>query len=424
MNTYKIKNYCISNNKIGSGAFSTIHTATKIGSNTIYAVKKIDIYKYKDTDKESYKREFSILRKLDHKNIIKLHDIIIDNASHNLFLVLDYHRYGDFSKFLNKRSLKEKFAKKYMFQLRDGLQYLFSKNIIHRDLKPQNILVDDNQNLIITDFGLAKHFKRNEMLETICGSPLYMAPEIMMKKPYTIESDLWSIGVILYQMIYAKLPFYSNSLIGLITEIKKNNIIYSSQYDISDTCTDLISSLLISNPNNRLHWEEFFNHKWFETNELLENQNNLMEISLSNYSYMNRQVTNESQFNSFIYKSIKYKGNGKAKAKSKCEDKKEVSFELNFEDTDELDMDNTDELYLDNSDELYLNNTDVANSNEISKTISLPINIKNTYIVVNKNIKLPRSEPKEPSSASDSFKEYLSHSIEFVKNSYEYICQS
>ena len=85
-------------------------------------------------------------------------------------------------------------------------------------------------------------------------------------------------------------------------------------------------------------------------------------------------------------------------------------------------MENTDELYLDNSDDMYNNGLD--NSNEISRTISLPINIKNTYIVVNKNIKLPRSEPKKTSSASDSFKEYLSHSIEFVKNSYEYICQS
>jgi len=418
MNTYTIKNYCISNNKIGSGAFSTIHTATKPGTDTIYAVKKIDIYKYKDTNKESYKREFSILRKLDHKNIIKLHDIIIDNTTHNLFLVLDYHRYGDFSKFLNKRSLKEKYAKKYMFQLRDGLKYLFSKNIIHRDLKPQNILVDDNQNLIITDFGLAKHFKSNEMLETICGSPIYMAPEIMIKKPYTIESDLWSIGIILYQMIYAKVPFYSNSLIGLMAEIKKNNIIYISPYNISVTCIDLISSLLISNPTNRLHWEEFFNHKWFESNELLEKQNNLMEISLSNYSYMNRQITSESQFNSFIYKSIKYKST----TEENYEDKKDVSFELNLEDPDDMDMENTDELYLDNSDDMYNNGLD--NSNEISRTISLPINIKNTYIVVNKNIKLPRSEPKKPSSASDSFKEYLSHSIEFVKNSYEYICQS
>lgn len=230
-------------------------------------------------------------------------------------------------------------------------------------------------------------------------------------------------------MIYATVPFYANSLIGLMAEIKKNSIIYISPYDISRTCIDLISSLLISNPINRLHWEEFFNHKWFGSNELLEKQNNLMEISLSNYSYMNRQITTESQFNSFIYKSIKYKSNNE----DKCQDKNDVSFELNFEDQDDLDMENTDELYLDNSDDMYnndLDNTDdmynngLDNINEISKTVSLPINIKNKYIVVNKNIKLPRSEPKKTSSASDSFKEYLSHSIEFVKNSYEYICHS
>ena len=121
-----------------------------------------------------------------------------------MYLVLDYYKNGDLYKFLNNRSLKEKFAKKYMFQLRDGIQYLFSKNIIHRDLKPQNILIDDNHNLIITDFGLAKHFHNDEMMETMCGSPLYMAPEIMKRKLFNtigfmvirsnfISNALWKI---------------------------------------------------------------------------------------------------------------------------------------------------------------------------------------------------------------------------------------
>ena len=401
MNSYKIKDYCVEHNKIGAGAFSTIHKAQKEGNDKIYAVKKIDIFKYKN-NKETYKTEFSLLRKLDHKNIIKLHDILIDTKNQNLFLVLDYYKNGDLSKFLNNRSLKEKYAKNYMFQLRDGLQYLLSKNIIHRDLKPQNLLLDDNKNLIITDFGLAKHFKSNEMLETVCGSPLYMAPEILAKKNYTVRSDLWSVGIILYQMIYGKLPYLSINIIGLLKEHKSKKLDYDSPYELSNQCINLIKNLLIVDPQKRFNWDNFFNNEWFNTNEVLENQNKLMEISLSNYSKMVNNHESESQFNSFIYKSIQEKNNN--------------SFELYLNDIESSETSQSESETIDTFIE--------PESNQISKTVSLPINIKNTYIVVNKHVRLPNSAPLNNQSLSESFKEYLSHSIEFVKNSYEYLCQS
>ena len=401
MNSYKIKDYCVEHNKIGAGAFSTIHKAQKEGDNKIYAIKKIDIYKYKN-NKETYKAEFSLLRKLDHKNIIKLHDIIIDKKNQNLFLVLDYYKNGDFAKFLNNRSLKEKYAKNYMFQLRDGLQYLFSKNIIHRDLKPQNLLLSENKTLIITDFGLAKHFKNNEMLETVCGSPLYLAPEIIAKKNYSIQSDLWSVGIILYQMIFGKVPYLSNNIMGLIKQHKNKNLSYQSCYEISIQCINLIKNLLIIDAEKRFNWDNFFNNEWFNTNEVLENQNKLMEISLSNYSTMINNYESESQFNSFIYKSIQEKNNN--------------SFELFLNDIESSETSQSESETIDTFIE--------PDSNQISKTVSLPINIKNTYIVVNKHVRLPNSAPLNNQSLSESFKEYLSHSIEFVKNSYEYLYQS
>jgi len=414
MDSYKVKDYTLFPKKIGVGAFSSIHKATKKDSEKIYAIKKIDIYKYKNSTRETYKREFSLLRKLDHKNIIKLHDIIIDKNAYNMYLVLDYYKNGDLSVFLNNRSLKEKFAKKYMFQLRDGIQYLFSKNIIHRDLKPQNILLDDNFNLIITDFGLAKHFQTNEMLETLCGSPLYMAPEIMKKENYSIQSDLWSLGVILYQMLYGKLPYFSRSIILLNKEINTKSVKYDSIYKISDDCIDLIRSMLVKDPKDRISWDAFFNNKWFSNDELLVHQNNLMEISISNYSFMkNNMSSNESQFNSFIYKSIKNK--------DKIEDSFDIEIDINDDDADDAEGEN-DADYL-SCDEDDLDVEIEPNLQELSKTVSLPINIKNTYVVVNKNIALPNSEHNEK-SISDSFREYLSQSIEFVKNSYEYLSHS
>ena len=426
MDTYQIKDYCVEHKKIGAGAFSTIHKAYhKENVTRIYAIKKIDIYKTKKTNKEAYKREFSLLRKIQHKNIIKLHDIIIDNHQQNLFLVLDYYKNGDLAKFLNGRSLKEKYCKKYLFQLRDGLEYLFSKNIIHRDLKPQNLLLDDNYNLIITDFGLAKSYDPNEMLETICGSPLFMAPEIIKKKPYSIKSDLWSVGVIMYQILYAKLPYFSKNIIKLIAEINRKSVSYESPFQVSDDCIRLMKGLLIKEPKDRIGWSEFFNHTWFSYDELMNDQNNLMEISVSDFSMAAKQMKQESQFNSFIYKSIQ----------KPSKNEEEEPFELEMNDSDPIenkqDYENQEDKD-DEDDEDYMSCSEVElGENELSRTVSLPINIKNKYVVVNRNIPIqyqnqyPNSDSQlYRKTISESFREYLSHSIEFVKNSYEYLSQS
>ena len=107
-----------------------------------------------------------------------------------------------FFKILNNKPLKEKHAHRFLFQIASGLKYLYSKKIVHRDLKPQNILVAKNYQLKISDFGFAK-FQKSNLSETICGSPLYMAPEILTYKKYTDKADLWSVGIILYEMLCA-----------------------------------------------------------------------------------------------------------------------------------------------------------------------------------------------------------------------------
>ena len=107
-------------------------------------------------------------------------------------------------------------------------------------------------------------------------------------------------------MLYGRLPYFSKSIILLNKEINTKTVNYNSSYKISKDCVDLIKSMLIKNPKERISWNKFFNHIWFSNDELLNHQNNLMEISVSNFSFMRNNVSsNESQFNSFIYKSIK-----------------------------------------------------------------------------------------------------------------------
>ena len=114
------------------------------------------------------------MKKLNHKNIIRLHEVFFDNDEKNIYLVIDYYSKGDLSKFLGGKALKEKYAKKYMRQLTNGLKYLYEKQILHRDLKPQNILVTDGGDIVITDFGFARYTDNENMLNTLCGSPMYM----------------------------------------------------------------------------------------------------------------------------------------------------------------------------------------------------------------------------------------------------------
>ena len=140
-----------------------------------------------------------------------------------------------------------------MFQLRDGLEYLISCKIIHRDLKPQNLLIDDNYILKITDFGLARYFNNDNMISTICGSPMYMAPEILKKKRYTIKSDLWSVGIILYQILYGHPPFKASNIVTLVKNINEQSINYNSYYKISVDCINLVDKLKVSpSGKNRL----------------------------------------------------------------------------------------------------------------------------------------------------------------------------
>ena len=269
MTQFILGDYIFNKKRIGKGAFSTIYKAEHKYNKKIVAIKEIPFDNLGKV-KESIKTEFMIIKNMDNKNIIKLHDVFFDNINKNIYIVLDYHQKGDMSNFLNGKPLREIYAKKYMRQLSNGLEYLFNNKILHRDLKLQNLLISDDLNLIITDFGFARYFDNDNMLYTVCGSPLYMAPEILLKKKYNNKSDLWSVGIIFFEFLTGIKPFNAKNMIDLISIIKTQKIIIPYKYKsiLSDNCTSLLINLLKKNPNDRIEWHDFFNHIWFSTNEI------------------------------------------------------------------------------------------------------------------------------------------------------------
>lgn len=252
---------------LGKGSFSKVYRGYIQRLNPV-AIKKIRIDKIQK-NKPYLESEIKIMRNLNHKNIVNLIDVIWKD--NQIYLVLEDCGGGDLKEFLTRkgsRPMIEKYVQFYMKQLAEGLRYLRSKNIIHRDLKPQNLLLtSDYETLKISDFGFAKVVGSETLAETLCGSPLYMAPEIMNpeSKQYTSKADLWSVGIIMYEMLYACYPYKKvGNVFDLIQKIKKYPIEYPLSPKITEKCMNLLKGLLRKDPKVRIDWNDFFDHPWFE----------------------------------------------------------------------------------------------------------------------------------------------------------------
>jgi len=408
--SFEVKDYLIYKKKIGKGAFSTIYKGYHKNTKLKVAVKEITL----DTlnkHKKIFKRESEILMKLRHPNIIHLYDTIIDETNENVYLVMDYYSRGDFSKFLKNRPLKEKYAIKYLKQLSEGLKYLLSNNIIHRDLKPQNILVSDIGDIKITDFGFARYFDNDIMIQTICGSPLYMAPEIMKSQKYDYKSDLWSVGVIFYEMLVGKTPFKSKNIYELIRKIENDKVIIPPKIKLSISCKNLLFNLLKKDPDDRISWEDFFDHPLIKNVDFNERENNLMEISnLGSLPSLPPPI--EKKFND----SYSLYDNNRREEESQTD----ISLNFNFDLEESEDEEN--DIFFDSYESF---DAIERNFNKISleetyfkNTASIQRDMKNSllrdFIVIH-----PKAQSQKNMSAS--FKNYLNNSLYFFKESYNYI---
>ncbi|KFK35382.1 hypothetical protein AALP_AA5G278000 [Arabis alpina] len=255
--------------KIGFGSFAVVWLAKHRSSGLEVAVKEIDKKLLSPKVRDNLLKEISILSTIDHPNIIRFYEAI--ETGDKIFLVLEYCSGGDLAGYINRHGkVQEAVAKHFMKQLALGLQVLEEKHFIHRDLKPQNLLLSSKEVtplLKIGDFGFARSLTPESMAETFCGSPLYMAPEIIRNQKYDAKADLWSAGAILFQLVTGKPPFDGTNHMQLFQNIVRDTELKfpeASLKEIHPDCVDLCKSLLRRNPIERLSFREFFTHKFFQ----------------------------------------------------------------------------------------------------------------------------------------------------------------
>ncbi|KAJ7007966.1 serine/threonine-protein kinase ATG1a-like [Populus alba x Populus x berolinensis] len=260
--------------RIGRGSFAVVWRAKHRSSCLEVAVKEIDKKLLSPKVSDNLLKEISILSTINHPNIIRLFESI--ETEDKIFLVLEYCDGGDLAGYIQRHGkVTEAVARHFMRRLAAGLQALQEKHLIHRDLKPQNLLLLSNDltpQLKIGDFGFARSLTSSNLADTLCGSPLYMAPEIIQNKKYDAKADLWSVGAVLFQLVTGKPPFDGNSQYQLFQNILTSTELRFPQgalEELHPDCVDLCRSLLCRNPVERLTFKEFFNHKFLEEPRLL-----------------------------------------------------------------------------------------------------------------------------------------------------------
>ncbi|XP_072177574.1 calcium/calmodulin-dependent protein kinase type 1D-like [Diadema setosum] len=256
---------------IGTGAFSEVVVAEEKKSGEYRAIKCIEKKKIKGKE-DTLENEIAILKQIDHPNIVALLDIFEDKM--HVYLVIELVSGGElFDRIVTKGNYTEKDASGIVRQILEATTYIHSKGIVHRDLKPENLLFyspDEDSKIMISDFGLSK-IEGQEGMSTACGTPGYVAPEVLKQLNYGKEIDIWSIGVITYILLCGYPPFYDENDSKLFQQIMRGDYEFDSPYwdDISDSAKDFIRHLMDVDPNSRYTCEESIAHPWISGNAAL-----------------------------------------------------------------------------------------------------------------------------------------------------------
>ncbi|ESQ32045.1 hypothetical protein EUTSA_v10004116mg [Eutrema salsugineum] len=250
---------------LGKGTFAKVYYGKEIIGGESVAIKVInkDQVMKRNGMMDQIKREISIMRLVRHPNVVELKEVMATKTK--IFFVMEFVRGGELFAKIAKGRLKEDSARKYFQQLISAVDFCHSRGVSHRDLKPENLLLDHNGDLKVSDFGLSalpEQLLQDGLLHTQCGTPAYVAPEVLRKKGYDgAKADIWSCGVILYVLLAGYLPFQDENLMKMYQKIFKADFDFPMWFP--PEAKRLISKLLVVDPDRRISIPAIMRTPWF-----------------------------------------------------------------------------------------------------------------------------------------------------------------
>lgn len=257
--------------QLGKGAYATVRQAVHRENRRQVAVKIYEKYRLIDiSKKQGVRREIKIMQKLDHFNIVKLCESI--ETPKQIHIVMELVKGSSLLTHLKKqpgRKLSEDETRRLYRQVLQGIEYCHSQDVTHRDLKLENLLMDENDNIRIIDFGFATCYPPDKRVKLFCGTPSYMAPEIVGRKEYRGQpADVWALGVLLFTMLTGTFPFKGASDSDLYKKIQRG--VFSVPSDVPEAAKYLIEQMLLLDPEQRPTISELLTDDWFIAPESLE----------------------------------------------------------------------------------------------------------------------------------------------------------
>lgn len=250
-----IENYILQES-VGSGQYGKVYRGQNMKTEGTYAIKVVKIGKFKEVPKlhEFTMNEIKTLSKIENPNVIKFIEML--QTCNNVYLVYEFCNGGTLEELVQKRKfLPEGEALLIFNQILNAFKSLVKENILHRDLKPSNILLHDGV-IKVADFGFCKALLGpQDLTKTMVGSPIYMAPEILKGCNYSIKADIWSMGVVLFEILFGFCPYEDRTIARLINQIDHKPLTIPRHINkISRKTEDLLKKLLVVEPRYRIDW--------------------------------------------------------------------------------------------------------------------------------------------------------------------------
>ncbi|KAG8182334.1 hypothetical protein JTE90_028179 [Oedothorax gibbosus] len=279
LNHYRLKG------EIGQGSFGIVKLAYNEEDDTHYAMKVLSkkklmrragLYGRVPPTRDGQKtrigplaqiyREIAILKKLNHTNVVKLHEVLDDPDEDNLYMVFELVQRGPVINVPTNEPLPEMKAWQYFRDIVMGIEYLHYQKIVHRDIKPSNLLLSNDDRIQISDFGVCNQFEGvDAFLSDTAGTPAFVAPEVLKgtREVYSGKAlDIWQTGISLYSFVFGDVPFQHTNILALYTKIKAAPVTFPDKHKISDSLKDLLSRMLEKDPKQRITLSGIKEHKW------------------------------------------------------------------------------------------------------------------------------------------------------------------